>query len=161
MRFACWITKVKHARTRSRATHTQRICDTLLFHCNNGCTNSPHCCLLRTLSYWRVSAMDWAWPLMMRTASASGYRRARSLPATEGTLVWFLLTGLHYHCHTVTSTWKYKRPECVNAWHRSYIAVTRKLRTFISQEFRKLLFKWRLINCRCINCTLLSSGLVM
>ena len=42
MRFACWIT---------RATNTHSEYEIImLFHCNNGCTNAPHCYVIRTLS---------------------------------------------------------------------------------------------------------------
>ena len=40
MRVACWITKT---------THTQNIEYLLRFHGKSGCTNAPHCCLIRKL----------------------------------------------------------------------------------------------------------------
>jgi len=42
MRIACWITKVKHART-----HNMHY--VLPLHCNSGCKKAPHCRVLRTL----------------------------------------------------------------------------------------------------------------
>ena len=39
-RIACWIPK---------ATNTHTDCVILLFHYNNGCTNAPHCYVIRTL----------------------------------------------------------------------------------------------------------------
>jgi hypothetical protein len=48
MRIACWITK---------ATNTHSQCVILL--CNNGCTNAPHCYVIRTLP---VLFFSMAWP---------------------------------------------------------------------------------------------------
>jgi hypothetical protein len=42
MRIACWITKATN-------THTQNMQYSLLFHCNNDCTNAQQCYLTRTL----------------------------------------------------------------------------------------------------------------
>ena len=43
MRIACWIPKATE-------THSEYV--TLLpSRCNNGCTNAPHCCFIRTLSW--------------------------------------------------------------------------------------------------------------
>jgi hypothetical protein len=41
MRFACWIPKATD-------THSE-LCNTLLFHRNNDCTNAPQCYIIRTL----------------------------------------------------------------------------------------------------------------
>jgi len=42
MRIAYWIPKATN-------THTRVVQYALLFHCNNGCTHAPRCCILRTL----------------------------------------------------------------------------------------------------------------
>jgi L-asparagine transporter-like permease len=42
MHIACWIPKVTN-------THTQVVKYSLLFHCNNGCTNAPQCYFIHTL----------------------------------------------------------------------------------------------------------------
>jgi len=43
MRIACWICKAKAINT------TQNMQDLRLFHCKNGCTNVPHCCIVGKL----------------------------------------------------------------------------------------------------------------
>ena len=44
MRLACWIPKATNTHTH---THTQNMLYSLLFLYNNGCTNAPHCCIIR------------------------------------------------------------------------------------------------------------------
>jgi len=64
MRTACWKTKATN-------THSEYVI--FIFHYNNGCTNAPECCVIRTVYVLRVFSVHFSvtatirplWPVLL------------------------------------------------------------------------------------------------
>ena len=52
--------------------HTLRICNTMIFHCSNGCTNEPHCYVIRAM------------PVVLKFSLLAAMRNAISDEANSG-----------------------------------------------------------------------------
>ena len=73
MRIACWVPK-------ATSTHTQVVYYSLLYHCNNGCTNAPRCCVIRTLPVL-LTIISYIKSAIMAVVRTTRHR-------TQGNFVW-------------------------------------------------------------------------
>jgi len=93
MRITCWISKATN-------THKQFVSYSLLFHCNNVCTNAPQCYVVRTLYvlFPSTTVTDWLynldgkWILCVLDRASSWYLN-RGWP-TRWHLLYYLLLNM-------------------------------------------------------------------
>ena len=101
MRIACWIPKVTHTHT-----HTQVVYCSLLFHCNNGCTNAPqrYRYIVRLVSFTYIKSLN---ALKRKKLWTHCWRIHISIPIKAICISTLNVLKIHWRCPWEVETCSY------------------------------------------------------